>query len=144
MPPQLRELDLHIEQVELAIRDLINEKLNGDTDAIPQHVQQKVIDRIKSALKKNPAMDSERYDELLGQLEFFDLRELQAVIVAKQVWPTFSELFGSKPALEKKLDQLAELRNGIRHSRDVSSIVRKEGEASIEWFQTIVGKAAAV
>ena len=33
-------------------------------------------------------------------------------------------------------DQLSELRNGIRHSRTVGDIVRKEGEAAILWFQT--------
>jgi len=143
LAPQLRELDLQIEQVELALRDLVSEKLEGQPDAIPTHIQAKVSDRIKSALKKNPAMETDRYEALLGRLEFFDLRELQAVIVFKPAWPTFSEHFGSKPTVEKKFDQLAELRNGIRHSRDVSSIVRKEGEAAIEWFQTIVGKTAA-
>ena len=32
-------------------------------------------------------------------------------------------------------DQLADLRNCIRHSRAVDEITRKEGEAALLWFQ---------
>ena len=39
-----------------------------------------------------------------------------------------------------KFDQLAELRNGIRHSRAVGEVVRKEGEAAILWFGRVLGK----
>lgn len=34
-----------------------------------------------------------------------------------------------------RFTQLAELRNTIRHSRTVTSIVRNDGEAAISWFQ---------
>ena len=35
--------------------------------------------------------------------------------------------------------QLAELRNGIRHSRTVDEVTRKEGEAAILWFKQVLG-----
>jgi hypothetical protein len=34
---------------------------------------------------------------------------------------------------------LAELRNGIRHSRAVSAVTQKEGEAAILWFEQLLG-----
>jgi hypothetical protein len=34
----------------------------------------------------------------------------------------------------------AELRNGIRHSRQVDEIRRKEGEAAILWFGKVLQK----
>lgn len=83
-------------------------------------------------------MDQEHYSKVAGMLEFFDLRELQDTIVGKALWPRFEATFGSKEALATKLDQLAELRNGIRHSRTVSDITRKEGEASLLWFSQIL------
>jgi hypothetical protein len=43
-----------------------------------------------------------------------------------------------------RFNQLAELRNGIRHSRSVDEITRKEGEAAILWFNHVIGKAAPV
>jgi hypothetical protein len=54
------------------------------------------------------------------------LRELQDTITGKVIWPRFEAKFGSKEAVIAKFDQLAELRNGIRHSRAVGmSSVKK-------------------
>ncbi len=54
------------------------------------------------------------------------------------LWPLFANRFATKEALIAKFDQLAELRNGIRHSRSVDAIARKEGEAAILWFQRVL------
>jgi hypothetical protein len=140
LSPKLRELDSAIESVELKMRSLIDEVLEGESAKLPGHVTSKVSERVTRALKKNAALDAEQYESLTGKLEFFDLRELQDTFVAKTTWPTFEQKFGSKEALAKKFDQLAELRNGIRHSRSVSSIVQKEGEAAIEWFDQVLSK----
>jgi len=48
--------------------------------------------------------------------------------------------FGTKEPLITKFDQLAELRNGILHSRHISDIVRMEGEAAILWFRQVLNK----
>ncbi len=138
LAPQLRELDAKVELVELGLRALIEGALAKDSSGIPLHVSQKVSERISRALKKNASMDQEHYSKVAGMLEFFDLRELQDTIVGKALWPRFEATFGSKEALATKLDQLAELRNGIRHSRTVSDITRKEGEASLLWFSQIL------
>lgn len=129
----LRELDTKIEAVELGIRSTINVILAGDTSKVPSHLLQKVDERIGRAAKKNAAMSAEAYQVLERKLEYFDLRELQESIVSKTLWPSFAPRFVNKEALIAKFDQLAELRNGIRHSRAVSEIVRKEGEAALLW-----------
>ena len=51
-----------------------------------------------------------------------------------------SRVLEQRKRLITKFDQLAELRNGIRHSRDVSEVVRKEGEAAIVWFRQVFSK----
>ena len=63
------------------------------------------------------------------------------MIVSKSLWPRFEPWFRSKEALSVKFNQLAELRNGIRHSRTVDEITRKEGEASILWFRQALAAA---
>ena len=45
--------------------------------------------------------------------------------------------FGNKEMLGRRFGQLADLRNGIRHSRSVDEITRKEGEAAILWFEQV-------
>ncbi len=90
------------------------------------------------AAKKNPVFDSEQYKLLGNLLEFFDLRETQDTIASKSLWPKFQEIFNNKEALSQKYDQLAELRNCIRHSRSADDIVQKEGEAAILWFKKVL------
>lgn len=140
LEPQLREIDGKVEMVELSLRNIISEKLGDDPAQLPSHIVQKVNERISRALKKNAAMDAEHYSTVTGMLEYFDLREVQDTIVSKHLWPIFEATFTNKETLGTKFDQLAELRNGIRHSRAVSQIMRMEGEASILWFNQVLDK----
>jgi len=138
LSPHLRELDADIESVELALRKSVTEALEQDADLLPQHVKDKIEDRIQRAAKKNPAFDADRYTSLDGKLEYCDLRELQDVISAKSTWDRFQVRFTNKEAVFARFGQLAELRNGIRHSRTVDEITRKEGEAALLWFKKVV------
>ncbi len=140
LPPQLRDLDADTEEVELALRTTIEKTLGGNVHQIPEHILHKVKERITHAAKKNAAFDIERYQTLSGKLEYLDIRELQDTITSKALWVQFEPRFANKDELSKKFDQLAELRNGIRHSRGVSEIVRKEGEAAILWFKLVLSK----
>ncbi|MRX49453.1 DUF262 domain-containing protein [Paracoccus sp. S-4012] len=139
LSPQLRRLDLATERVEIALRRCVDAVLNGDYRAAPPHVIQKVDERIARAAKKNATLDLDNYRSLSAKLEYFDLRELQEAMTSKASWRMFERQFSSKEGLVTKFDQLAELRNGIRHSRAVSEVVRKEGEAAIIWFSQILG-----
>lgn len=138
LSPQLRELDEAIELVELELRSIIAHVLDSDPNQLPSHLLSKVNERIQGAMRKNAALDAEYYQTLEGKLEYFDLRELQDTIVNKKLWSLFQPLFANKATLTNKFDQLAELRNGIRHSRKVNEIARKEGEASILWFEQVL------
>lgn len=140
LPPQLRDLDAATEQVELILRKTVESTLSNDATHLPHHVLQRVDERIARAVKKNAALDADRYQTLAGKLEYFDLRELQDTIISKSLWPQFEPRFSTKEALNAKFDQLAELRNGIRHSRAVGQIVSKEGEAAILWFRQVLSK----
>jgi hypothetical protein len=139
LPPQLRELDEKVESIELQLRALVLQRVQT-VSQIPSHLLQKIDERINRALKKNAAMDAERYATLEGKLEYFDLRDLQEAIASKSLWSAFEPILTNKETLATKFDQLAELRNGIRHSRSVSEITRKEGEAAILWFQQVLPK----
>lgn len=143
LSPQLRELDADIEQTELSIRRAVRTVLDGDDSKVPSHVIEKVRERVSKALKKNAALDADFYNTLEGKLEFFDLRELQDTITNKILWTSFEPIFANKEALAAKFGQLAELRNGIRHSRTVDEVTCKEGEAAILWFRQIFTKPSS-
>lgn len=137
LSPHLRELDERVEQVELDLRRTIETTLQGDLDRIPSHLRKKVDDRIRAAAKKNPSIDIDRYEQLRQWLDYCDLRELQEIILNKSLWKEFEDQFKSKEKLSTRFDQLAELRNCIRHSRSADEITKKEGEAAILWFELI-------
>lgn len=139
LPPQLREDDARIEEVELAIRGLIADRLEQDLAKLPPHVAAKANERLLVASKKNPALDAAYYASLPGLLEYADLRELQDLIANRKLWPLFDEYFKSKELLAKRFDQLAELRNCIRHSRAVDPVTQKDGEAALLWFRAALG-----
>ncbi len=140
LSPQLRELDAQVELVELALRNLVCEGLDGDVGHLPPHVRQKVDDRIEGALKKSPGLDANEMGTLRRKLEYADLREIQDTLTSKALSTRFHSRFPNKELLVKRFDQLAELRNGIRHSRTVDEVARKDGEAALLWFRGLLGE----
>ena len=140
LTPQLRELDQRIERIEINLRGQIETGLHSDVSRLPQHVNQKIDERIQAATKRNAALNSEEFKKLCRRLEYSDLRELQDTILSKTLWPLFEPRFANKETLGAKFGQLANLRNCIRHSRSVDEITRKEGEAAILWFEQLLAR----
>jgi hypothetical protein len=134
LPADLRELDEDVERIELALRTLVAKQLDNDPAILPGHIRLKIDDRIARELKKNPGIDPARYTKLDAALEFADLTELLGVMQSGGTTMRFVHIFPHKEGLIAKFNQLGELRNGIRHSRTVTDITRKEGEAAILWF----------
>ena len=138
--PRLRELDERVERVELALRKQVAVILEDDAGRLPPHVLQKADERIHTAAKKNANIELDQYRQLSRRLEYCDLRELQDTILNKSLWRGFEKRFANKETLSAKFGQLAELRNGIRHSRSVDEVTRKEGEAAILWFEQVLAR----
>ena len=140
LSPQLRELDERVEGIELALREQVVTTLEDDAERLPPHVLQKADERIQAAAKKNANIELDQYKQLSRRLEYCDLRELQDTILSKRLWQGFENIFVNKETLSAKFGQLAELRNGIRHSRSVDEVTRKEGEAAILWFEQVLAR----
>ncbi|HEV7804340.1 MAG TPA: winged helix-turn-helix domain-containing protein [Solirubrobacteraceae bacterium] len=139
--PFRSRLDAKVEVVELSLRRLVAERLDGDHSFLPPHVTDRVQDRVAAAARKLPEDSAPRLTTLDGQLEYFDLRELQDVITFKSLWPRFEPTFRTKETLAGRFGQLAELRNAIRHSRTLTDVAIKDGEAAILWFDGMLGRA---
>ena len=137
LPPTLRELDSKIESIELGLRRRIDTVLESEPTEIPSSVRLNIEGRLQSALKRNPALDSADYESVEGKLQYADLRELQNIILNKEIWHRFEDKFLNKETTGIRFRQLADLRNSIRHSRQVDEITQKEGEAAILWFEKV-------
>ncbi|HZR75130.1 hypothetical protein [Bradyrhizobium sp.] len=137
---EVARMDLRIESVELSLRTCIAGALQGETNKLPSHVTQKIEERMRSTIKKDPSADHERYKRLEARLEFCDLRELQDAILGKALWGSFEDSFGTKELLQSRFGKLADLRNAIRHSRTVDEVIYMEGEAAVIWFERSLSK----
>lgn len=133
--PALQELDKRIVEVELGLRRQVDAALGGDARCLPEHVRQKAGERLASARRTNPAAFADSDEPLRLLLEYCDLRELQDIITAKTLWDRFAGRFGTKENLGVRFGQLGLLRNGIRHTRTVDVVTRKDGEAALLWFR---------
>ena len=139
LPVELRVINDQIEELELKIRDVIASKINGQyKEFIAEHVQDKVSRRIENTLKKNPSLSLEHFSSTRKKLDYFDLQEYCDVITAKQTWEFFEPMFKNKSQVMEKFSKLGELRNGIRHSREVGEVALLEGKASIIWFNSLI------
>lgn len=139
LPAELRVINDQIEELELKIRDEITSKINGQyKEFVARHVQDKVSRRIENTLKKNPSLSIEHFSSTRKKLDYFDLQEYCDVITSKQTWELFEPMFKNKSQVMEKFSKLGELRNGIRHSREVNEVALLEGKASIIWFNSLM------
>ena len=143
LTPDLRDLDARVEAVELAIREQIDTALEGDATRLPEHVAHRIRERIATVLRKQPGLESGDLADLRTRLQYADLSELKDVIVSKALSQEFASVFGAKPQIERRFEQLGDLRNAIRHSRSASRVVRADGEAAILWFEQALGIQAS-
>lgn len=142
MTPVMRDLDEAVERTELALRKYVAERLADDPSRLPDHVAQKIDERLIRAERKDPMFEAGAYDSLLKRLEHADLRELEQTIVSKALWHEFEPTFRNKETLAAKVRQLADLRNGIAHNRSVDDVTRQEGDAATRWFADVLGRTA--
>ncbi len=121
------------------LRELVVECMDGHGVEMPEHIAAKVRERMQKDRRKGILAVTDGEVSSADVVQYFDLRELEHYIASKDAWPRFEPRFGSKEQLVSRFGQLAELRNGIRHTRSVSQIAQKDGEAALMWFVTQIG-----
>lgn len=131
--------DKQIEVIEIALRQLVLTTFSIQTlkdfkRIIPFAIQEKISNVIEREEKKNPAMVSTKRESPEYLIQFTDLQELQTVFTIKSNWENVQQLFGTKENLTTEFNNLAGLRNALRHSRHVDEITLLKGQAAIKWF----------
>ena len=144
LPDSLRRLNDNIEIIELELRKLIKEKCNLNSvddfkTKIPNHFQPKLTGRIDKEVRKNPSLKSRQEEDVDFWIQFLDLQELKDIMASKQNWHEFEPFFVNKEKLQAEFNDIAGLRNAIRHSREADEITKMKGQASIMWFEKQLG-----
>lgn len=141
IPPVLKDLDNSIEQVELGFRNLISSvyRRNGKKlkEFLPGHLINKIDIRINKELKSNPHLKEDDFEQIEDQIQFLDFPDYFDISATKANWDSFEPIFGNKQELQNRVNKLSDLRNRIRHSRDINETDKLDGQASITWFKNI-------
>ena len=125
------ELESHLRsKVNSALYEAFGNEYWGET--IPQDVRDLVIKRIQEKRKKQPYLTDEDFDDAIEKLNYCDVMDYPKIILKN--WSAFEPIFGSKEQLDKHFKNFKEYRNSVKHSREMGSVERKEGEASVEWL----------
>jgi|LSQX01.3.fsa_nt_gb hypothetical protein len=142
IPVALQSLNIAIENIELQLRSKIVSTIGDELEVYkfntPSHIQEKVDKRVSSEIKKKPGLSLEDFNSFSERLKYFDLFELYEFLTSKSNWASFEDKFKNKEQLQNRFNQLSTLRNCIRHSRDVTSVEKLDGEAAIAWFNEIL------
>jgi hypothetical protein len=107
---------------------------------VPNHVRSKADEPIAAEIRANPGVDRTPLETVTGRLAYCDLRGLEQIIVSKALWPSFTDVFGTKESLNSRFRQLAPLRNAKAHLREVDEVVRSDAEAAVIWFNAALAR----
>jgi GTPase SAR1 family protein len=140
-PLDSQKADKDIELIEKTLRRLINDVITKQSESneakklIPTHIQSKINERINKFVRDHPQTKQAKFYSLESNLQYFDFSEYYDIISCKSYWPLFDSTFNNKENLNKHIIQLSNLRNSIRHTRELTNLIVAEGEASILWFK---------
>lgn len=136
----LSEENVEIERIEIELRKFIIDKLQINSlqdykQVVPQSLQDKIKETVGKEQKRNPALVNSKINDFEYHMQFLDLRDLETILISKNNWGNVADCFGTKENLGIEFNNLAGLRNPVRHSRKVDDISLLKGKAAIKWFK---------
>jgi len=142
--PKEGERQLAIKEVENRLRDLINSTLhskNGENywkQCIPPDVRDNAEKRIGEALAKFPDLKKEEFRSHRRKLDYCNVMDYLGITSNGGNWSLFQPIFRKKEDLQRYMSGLNEYRNAVMHSRDMTELIEKNGEAALIWFETVL------
>jgi hypothetical protein len=90
--------------------------------------------RIEHEIMKNPSKDIQD----INPLDHFQIMEYCKLI--KEKWSIFKPYFKSRTESHKHFTNISELRNCLKHLKELDEVTYKMGDASIIWVENIIKK----
>ena len=131
-----------VDEVEEDLRNLIDKTLSEKesdywNQFVPQGVRDRVTEKLKQHNGRHPgevALKRTGFDKLC----FCDIMDYHEIITSNANWAVFESRFGRKQETDKHFGNLKEYRNCIKHSRPMNNVIKKQGEASLEWIYSLL------
>ncbi len=131
-------LENRLDVLERQIRELITERLTEAFGALAwEHglapeMQRTLQGHIATRVANNP-FEAERYDTLLARLQHSMMSDYPKII--KRNWDLFKDVFGNLERFEQCTKAAIEVRNGLKHDRELNASERALGEGALLWLE---------
>lgn len=127
-----------IDKYEIKIRELIDDSLTEEfgedywAKSIPEDIKDNIAKKIKQEVKTKPYLKDD-FDFSDKRLQFCDIMDYAKIILKN--WDIFSETFGSKEEVEVNFKSLKNIRNPVKHVRDIDEVDKARGKAALLWLE---------
>lgn len=132
-----------VDLIEAKLRNLILEVLTEEfgsafwDDAVPVDIRIAVKKKSDEYLRTYP-YDEAHLDEIETKFSYLDIMDYAKTISAN--WELFEEQFHSRGEIERHFLALKNYRNSIKHNRELNPVEKRNGEAAVLWFESVLSK----
>jgi len=139
-----------IKKVEKAVRELIHNKLFeefGETywkSQINEHIKKDAVDIIEKDIKKDSDLIYEEEIRPPNVLNYINVSHYKEIIIQKNHWGLFADVFPSKQEFERNMDDFAAIRNEDAHSKPKSDQIWDKGRGAVKYFMGCFRKSQMI
>lgn len=132
-------IENRIDDLEKNLRIFLHKKISKEYPNYWDNIEKcidlknRAEDRILEHLKNNPS----EIRENLNPFEFMSFFDYKKIIV-REFWPIFNSVFRSKSDLESNIEHISEVRNVLKHNRNLTELETKKAEFALTWFESIL------
>jgi hypothetical protein len=132
-------IETRIDDLEINLRNFLHKNISKQYpnywDNIEKCIDLKIRaeERISEHLKNNP----QERKETINPFEFMSFFDYKKIIV-REFWPIFKDTFRSTTDLESNFEYISDVRNVLKHNRNLSDVENKKADYALTWFETIL------
>lgn len=133
---QKEQLDNRVNLLESQMRTLISTRLSDAyneqaIDHVPSAIRNSIEARLKTHLEKHP-YQANIYDVFDAKLEFCQFSDYGKIIIKN--WELFKSDFGNGEIFERHVKNIVDLRNALKHGREIPNHDMAVGEGGLLWL----------
>ncbi len=131
-------METRIDTIERQLRELIIDRLEEARGEqawealVPPDIRNSVNRRVAQHIGSKP-FESGQFDTLAGKLELCQFSDYQKIISGN--WALFTDLLGNQDRFKQHHQSVTEVRNALKHNRDLSRSDRAAAEAGLIWLE---------